>query len=168
MNKDIKQLAEETLKKHVGNDTMPVKKVNILSAMVEMYTAGAREATNHLQRLKNVVQLMINNGGDPDLFAVMRHIEKLEGNVATTTPLSSSSGEAPVNSNNSIGQEGGYYYDLFKFFSDNHNLILVDSEIQDIIHAVEKFNNHPVRRIINDTWDGRCRCGHLHSETQGK
>ena len=38
--------------------------------------------------------------------------------------------------------EGGYYYDLFKFFSDNHGLTLVDTEIQDIIHAVEKFNNN--------------------------
>lgn len=36
--------------------------------------------------------------------------------------------------------EGGYYYDLFRFFNDHHNLILVDTEIQDIIHAVEKFN----------------------------
>lgn len=62
---------------------------------------------------------------------------------------------------------GGYYYELFKFFSDNHDLILVDSEIQDIIHAVEKFNSNPVRKIINDNWDGRCRCGHLHSEHRG-
>jgi hypothetical protein len=60
--------------------------------------------------------------------------------------------------------DAGYYYELFKFFSDNHNLILLDSEIQEIIRAVEKFSNHPVRKIINDTWDGRCRCGHLHSE----
>lgn len=60
--------------------------------------------------------------------------------------------------------QGGYYYDLFKFFSDEHGLILVDSEIVDIIRAVEKFNDNPVRKIINDKWDGRCRCGHLHSE----
>lgn len=39
------------------------------------------------------------------------------------------------------GEEGGYYYELFKFFSDNHNLTLVDTEIQDIIHAVNKFQN---------------------------
>jgi hypothetical protein len=58
--------------------------------------------------------------------------------------------DAPVNSSNSIEQGGGYYYDLFKFFSDEHGLTLVDSEIQDIIRAVEKFNNDPVRKIINE------------------
>jgi hypothetical protein len=44
-----------------------------------------------------------------------------------------------VDSSNSIEQEGGYYYELFKFFSDEHNLTLVDTEIQDIIHAVKAF-----------------------------
>lgn len=38
-------------------------------------------------------------------------------------------------------ESGGYYYDLFSFFSKEHGLILVDGEIQDIIHAVNKFNN---------------------------
>lgn len=33
----------------------------------------------------------------------------------------------------------GYYYDLFKFFNEEHNLILLDSEIQEIIIEVEKF-----------------------------
>jgi hypothetical protein len=46
---------------------------------------------------------------------------------------------AQVDSSNSIEQEGGYYYELFKFFSDEHNLTLVDTEIQDIIHAVKAF-----------------------------
>jgi hypothetical protein len=36
-------------------------------------------------------------------------------------------------------QEGSYYYDLFKFFSDNHNLTLTDTEINDIIAAVNQF-----------------------------
>lgn len=35
--------------------------------------------------------------------------------------------------------EPGYYYDLFKFFSEEHGLILLDSEIQDIIRKVEEF-----------------------------
>ena len=47
--------------------------------------------------------------------------------------------DAQVDSSNSIEQEGGYYYELFKFFSDEHNLTLLDSEIQDIIHVVNKF-----------------------------
>jgi hypothetical protein len=51
---------------------------------------------------------------------------------------------------NSIEHEGGYYYDLFKFFSEQHGLTLVDTEIQDIIRAVETFNNHPIRKIINE------------------
>jgi hypothetical protein len=58
--------------------------------------------------------------------------------------------DAPVNSSNSIEHEGGYYYELFKFFSEQHGLTLVDTEIQDIIRAVEKFNNDPVRKIINE------------------
>lgn len=37
--------------------------------------------------------------------------------------------------------DGGYYYELFKFFSEQHNLILLDSEIQDIIYAVKKFES---------------------------
>lgn len=39
-----------------------------------------------------------------------------------------------------------FYYDLFKFFSDEHNLTLTDGEIQDIIYEVEKFINK------NDTY----------------
>lgn len=59
--------------------------------------------------------------------------------------------------------QGGYYYDLFKFFSDEHGLILVDSEIQEIIREVEKFT---LKEHLKgkEEWDGRCKCGHLHSE----
>jgi hypothetical protein len=102
MNKDIKQLAEETLKKHVGNDTMPVKKVNILSAMVEMYTAGAREATNPELRSK---QLKADLYLFRDMYCQnidLSTIDEYVDGLATTTPLSSSSGDAPLNSNNSI------------------------------------------------------------------
>lgn len=34
---------------------------------------------------------------------------------------------------------GSYYYELFKFFNDQHNLTLLDSEIQEIIKEVERF-----------------------------
>ena len=37
------------------------------------------------------------------------------------------------------GDMTGYYSPLFKFFNEEHNLILLDSEIQEIIHEVEKF-----------------------------
>jgi hypothetical protein len=49
-----------------------------------------------------------------------------------------------------VEEEGGYYYDLFKFFSEQHDLILVDTEIQDIIDAVQEFLNHPIRKTINE------------------
>jgi hypothetical protein len=41
----------------------------------------------------------------------------------------------------SVEQGGDYYYELFKFFSDEHGLTLLDSEIQDIIQAVNKFQS---------------------------
>jgi hypothetical protein len=37
--------------------------------------------------------------------------------------------------------EGGYYYDLFHFFSERHGLTLVDTEIEEIIAAVDKFRD---------------------------
>lgn len=43
-----------------------------------------------------------------------------------------SSGEA-------VKQES-YYYPLFKFFNEEHNLVLLESEIQEIIHQVNQFN----------------------------
>lgn len=36
-------------------------------------------------------------------------------------------------------EEAGYYYPLFKFLNEQHNLVLLDSEIQEIIHEVNKF-----------------------------
>lgn len=35
--------------------------------------------------------------------------------------------------------EGSYYYPLWKFFNDEHNLVLLDADIQEILHQVEKF-----------------------------
>ena len=32
-------------------------------------------------------------------------------------------------------------YELFKFFHDEHNLILLDGQIEDIINEVEKYLN---------------------------
>jgi hypothetical protein len=46
---------------------------------------------------------------------------------------------SPNKQNIAMEETVGFYYDLFKFFADNHNLILVDSEIQDIIHAINAF-----------------------------
>jgi hypothetical protein len=36
-------------------------------------------------------------------------------------------------------EELGYYYPLFKFFSDEHGLSLLDSQLQDVIHECKKF-----------------------------
>lgn len=36
--------------------------------------------------------------------------------------------------------EGSLYYPLFKFFIDEHNLTLLDSDIQEIINKVNQFN----------------------------
>lgn len=46
--------------------------------------------------------------------------------------------------------EVGYYYNLFKFFSDNHGLTLVDSEIQDIIRAVNSFEGTAELKAENE------------------
>ena len=36
---------------------------------------------------------------------------------------------------------GSYYYPLFEFFLDNHGIVLLDSDIQDIINKVKEFEN---------------------------
>lgn len=52
MNKDIKQLAEEMFNKHswAAIGAISPSKSFIIPAMVEMYTAGAREATTTPQQ----------------------------------------------------------------------------------------------------------------------
>jgi hypothetical protein len=49
---------------------------------------------------------------------------------------------------------GGYYFKLFKFFSDQHDLTLLDSEIQDIIHAVNDFQSEEDKEPLpqQDAW----------------
>jgi hypothetical protein len=42
----------------------------------------------------------------------------------------------------SVEHEGGTYYELFKFFNEQHGILLLESEIQDIIQAVEKFREN--------------------------
>lgn len=130
MNKDIKQLAEETLdsisKVNGFSDfggivldydlhytTIATLKDVITVAMVEMYTAGAREATslpldqiiNKLKQLHGYLEsgetYCFDNEHD---LKDAQEVEKLIADLATTTPLSSSSGDAPFNSNNSIKQ----------------------------------------------------------------
>jgi hypothetical protein len=59
--------------------------------------------------------------------------------------------------------EGGHYYDLFKFFNEQHNLLLLDSEIQDIIHVVESFQQNKEGEEDNaDHWKGEAE--HWYSE----
>lgn len=49
--------------------------------------------------------------------------------------------------------QGSYYYQLFKFLNDEHNLILLDSEIQEIIYQVEKFQKeNDVKGVVKDGW----------------
>jgi hypothetical protein len=133
MNKDIKQLAEETLdsisKVNGFSDfggivldydlhytTIATLKDVITVAMVEMYTAGAGEATCSLPLAPTDDEIETNGkegglrDGELQLFwegAVwMRSKAKWQqcDNVATTTPLSSSSGDAPFNSSNNYHQ----------------------------------------------------------------
>jgi hypothetical protein len=122
MNKDIKQLAEEmfaktfNVKNTKGNliiaasySTNRLEK--IIEFGVEMYTAGAREATSPNIELDEAIKLRGYFGkNDAGAFHHWAYslfdtiVKQLEANnVATTTPLSSSSGDAPLNSNNSIG-----------------------------------------------------------------
>jgi hypothetical protein len=93
---------------------------------------------NYIKEASPFGSLENNQEKKDDLVASQNHPQPLDS-VAT---LACTEG-------NSIEQEGGYYYDLFKFFSEQHGLTLVDTEIQDIIRAVEVFNNHPIRKIIN-------------------
>jgi hypothetical protein len=122
MNKDIKQLAEEMpLLKFRGwlrmNGEMSEDGKTItynceaieaeLSAIVEMYTAGAREATN---RIKGLIKYDDCSMPITEADKLRKHgvaeynkaISDVLNVLATTTPLSSSSGDAPVNNNNSI------------------------------------------------------------------
>jgi hypothetical protein len=163
MNKGIKQLAEERLdsisKVNGFSDfggivldydlhytTIATLKDVITVAMVEMYTAGAREATNPevigadqpwplydvLKKLIEASEILLHtknfdgHGWEEIHHAAERAkqiIINIEGNVATTTPLSSSSGDAPFDSNNSIEQEDIY-----------------DSIYMEVVQLVEKDN----------------------------
>ena len=51
--------------------------------------------------------------------------------------------------------EGGYYYPLFKYFSDAHDLTLLDDEIIGIISQVEKFkvSSHSVKDVKGNDVD---------------
>jgi len=48
---------------------------------------------------------------------------------------------------------GSHYYDLWHFFAQEHNLILLDSDIQEIIHRVSRFQD---KNIIRDTDIDNC------------
>ena len=55
-----------------------------------------------------------------------------------------------------VVEESGYY-PLFKFFFDEHNLNLLESEIQDIIHYVELYKPKPNKEETNKQNDNRYR-----------
>jgi hypothetical protein len=46
----------------------------------------------------------------------------------------------------------GYYYPLFKFFSDEHGLTLLDSQLQDVIHECKKFIEPTSPSVKADGW----------------
>ena len=48
--------------------------------------------------------------------------------------------------------ELGYYYPLFKFFSDEHGLSLLDSQLQDVIHECKKFIEPASPSVKADGW----------------
>ena len=49
-------------------------------------------------------------------------------------------------------EELGYYYPLFKFFSDEHGLSLLDSQLQDVIHECKKFIEPASPAVKADGW----------------
>lgn len=49
-------------------------------------------------------------------------------------------------------EELGYYYPLFKFFSDEHGLSLLDSQLQDVIHECKKFIEPTTPSVKADGW----------------
>jgi len=49
-------------------------------------------------------------------------------------------------------EELGYYYPLFKFFSDEHGLSLLDSQLQDVIHECKKFIEPATPSVKADGW----------------
>lgn len=49
-------------------------------------------------------------------------------------------------------EELGYYYPLFKFFSDEHGLSLLDSQLQDVIHECKKFIEPASPSVKADGW----------------
>ena len=105
MNKDINLLAEEILNRKPKiesnkKDTVLYRRPDVLSAMVEMYNAGVREAAKpspniELDEAKKLRGYFGKNDAGAfhhwaySLFDSI--VKELEGKVATTTPLSSSS-----------------------------------------------------------------------------
>ena len=59
---------------------------------------------------------------------------------------------------------GSMYYPLFKFFNEEHGLIPLDSDIQEIIHEVRKFEAAQTlqctRGVCNITDAGGMLCCH--------
>jgi len=51
-----------------------------------------------------------------------------------------------------IKSENAGYFTLFKFFSEEHDLLLLDSEIQEIIHQVNSFQAAPLPNERTAQW----------------
>ena len=60
------------------------------------------------------------------------------------------SGKSPMSAEQV--EELGYYYPLFKFFSDEHGLSLLDSQLQDVIHECKKFIEPASPSVKADGW----------------
>ena len=67
--------------------------------------------------------------------------EAIIANFQPTSPMSAEQVE-----------ELGYYYPLFKFFSDEHGLSLLDSQLQDVIHECKKFIEPASPSVKADGW----------------
>jgi hypothetical protein len=96
--------------------------------------------------IKYFVKTTSYQGDGGGTFDTLREAEKKYNEWAKYDGQLKSKAYPPVRVAIPITQQvsekgGGYYFKLFKFFSDQHDLTLLDSEIQDIIHAVNEFQS---------------------------
>jgi hypothetical protein len=110
----------------------------ITAAMVEMYAAGAREATNvSLPTQEEILDKADEYGfrvpydGSNNFYddeAIKHFIAGANWVLATTTPLSSSSGDAPagwISVNDRLPENSGWCNDTVLFFSKIHGMPMV-------------------------------------------
>jgi len=101
--------------------------INLAHDVIAELTEETESYASHPSPVMSADEYVLNNG------------------MGTATQYSSgaihSLGEFPAENKMSAEQveELGYYYPLFKFFSDEHGLTLLDSQLQDVIHECKKF-----------------------------